>query len=63
MPPFLAQTEPWSWFDFKGHEMSRALALAAVAFLLTMLLGNRLIPLLRRSRSASRSATTARPPT
>jgi phospho-N-acetylmuramoyl-pentapeptide-transferase len=44
----LSQGQPWTWFDFKGHEMSRALALAALAFLLTMLIGNRLIPLLRQ---------------
>ncbi|MCC6629971.1 MAG: phospho-N-acetylmuramoyl-pentapeptide-transferase [Chloroflexi bacterium] len=44
MPPPL---EPWAWLDFKGHEMSRALALAALAFLLTVVLGRRLISALR----------------
>jgi phospho-N-acetylmuramoyl-pentapeptide-transferase len=44
----LGQGQPWTWFDFKGHEMSRALALAALAFLLTTLIGNRLIPNLRQ---------------
>jgi phospho-N-acetylmuramoyl-pentapeptide-transferase len=46
----LGQGDPWSWLDFKGHEMSRALALAALAFLLTLLIGSRLIPYLRAAK-------------
>jgi phospho-N-acetylmuramoyl-pentapeptide-transferase len=44
------QAEPWAWLDFKGHEMSRALALAGLAFLLTLLIGSRLVPWLRAKK-------------
>ena len=47
---FVAQVEPWNWFDFKGREMSRALALGVIAFLMTMLIGHRLVPYLRAAK-------------
>jgi phospho-N-acetylmuramoyl-pentapeptide-transferase len=46
----LSQIEPLAWLDYKSAIMANALALAALGFALTVVIGARLIPLLRAAK-------------